>query len=176
MYKSITSQHAQLIVLALLLILLGSSCKSECGEPDVDAINGIYLQFNMDGSSNAFTAADLDSVYIVRYGDLVRDSFDFPVDTLNLFLEESFGDDGRLIINKDKPDFDGSGPPYFTDFQYLMRSYGQTWQVRLQDIHLEGMYTDDEQCDYVNLSKTYWLNDDSVDVTASTAYILMNKD
>lgn len=166
------------IISGLTILLYFSSCSNsdDCDAPDVDGINALYLQFNMDGTANAFTQADLDSVYIVRFSEAAFDSFSFAIDTLDLFLEEDFTSDGKVIINKTNPNFANSGPPYYTDFKYLFQSYGQSWQVRLQHIYLSGTYTDDGQCEYVNLGKTYFLNDDSIDATASTAFVLMNKD
>ncbi|MDA0973744.1 MAG: hypothetical protein O2867_08430 [Bacteroidetes bacterium] len=161
------------------ILLLGSalfltSCEDACDTPDVDAINAIYLQFDTSGDPGSFQMEELDSVYMVRFQIADFDSFNFPVDTFNLFENEFYEDPYKVRLSRDFPRGLIEGPPYYTDFMYLFQSYGQDFRVRLQSIELDGGYTDD--CTYVNREKSFVLNDDTLDQTGSTEFVLMSKD
>jgi len=164
-----------LLLCALTVMAFITSCKTECDEPDVDGINALYLQFAIDGAAGSFSPSELDDVYMVRFQEAPFDSFNFPVDTLNLSALGLLEGGNRLRISRNIPDFGIEGPPYYTSFKYRFHSYSDDWEVRLQSINLEGSYTDDEECDYENFSKTFFLNSDSIDATASTSYVLMRK-
>jgi hypothetical protein len=166
--------HRIFILLALFAMVL-SSCEEECDPPDVDALNGIYLEFDTDGGMDSFTAAELDSVYMVRFIEADFDSFLFPVDTFRFYQEGFYLDQPyRIRLSRQFPLGLPSGPPYYSSFKYLFKSFGQDFQVRLQSIELDGSYTDD--CNYETRLKRYVLNDDTLEVTGSTQFVKMVKD
>ena len=57
---------------------------------------------------------------------------------------------------------------------YKFLSRDEDFQVRLQGIELEGNYQDD--CSYVPALKRFQLNDDTLIVTGSTAFVQLFKD
>jgi hypothetical protein len=172
--KKSFSFHLFLSVLCLALIIFSASCKKPCKEPDVDALNAIYLQFDTSGEPGSFTSSELDSLYMVRYQQAVYDSFIFPVDTLNLFALELSPEGYRVRISRDYPVGLPEGPPYYTDYMYQFQGYGENFNVRLQNIVLDGSYTED--CIYISRKKGFVLNNDTLDVTGSMEYVLILKD
>ena len=151
-----------------------AACKKDCKNPDVDAINAIYLQFDTSGEPGSFTVNELDSLYMVRFEQAQYDSFIFPVDTLNFSSAGFYGPDYTVRLSRDYPSGLSEGPPYYTDYMYLFQSYGETFKVRLENIELDGSYTED--CEYISRKKSFVLNDDTLDVTGSTAFVLIQKD
>jgi hypothetical protein len=155
-------------------MVLLPSCEDPCDTPDVDAINSIYLQFDTSGDPGSFQVEELDSVYMVRFQIADFDSFNFPVDTFNFFENGYYEEPYKVRLSRDFPRGLPDGPPYYTNFMYLFQSYGQDFRVRLQGIALDGGYTDD--CTYVNRQKSFVLNDDTLNQTGRTDYVLMLKD
>lgn len=162
------------LLLSLVLAFTLNSCKEECEPIDVDSLNAIYLQFDTSGGADSFDPSELDSVYMVRYQIAEFDSFNFPVDTLNFYQDGFYRDDYRIRLSREIPSSLGGGPPYYSDFMYRFLGRSQDFQVRLQGIRLDGGYVDD--CTYDARLKQFTLNDDTLVVTGSKAYVPMFKD
>jgi len=158
----------------MITLLTWSSCKKPCTEPDVDALNALYLQFDTSGEPGSFTMNELDSLYMVRFQQADFDSFIFPVDTLNIYEVGFYQEGNKLRISRDFPRGLPSGPPYYTDYMYLFKGRGENYTVRLQNIELDGGYTED--CIYIARMKSFVLNDDTLDVTGSTEFVITRKD
>lgn len=159
---------------ALATALFCTSCEESCEPVDVDALNAIYLEFDTDGGAGSFTAEELDSVYFVRYQESFLDSFNFPVDTIELHQLGFYQPGYRVRLSRDYPQGLASGPPYYSTFKYKFFNHGDDWQVRLQSIDIQGGYLDD--CDYDTRLKEFVLNDDTVDATGSTTFVSVFKD
>lgn len=162
-----------IIISTLIAIFTITSCDEDCPETDVDAINAIYLQFKTNGD-NSFSTSELDSVYMVRFFEEELDSFNFPVDTF-LFFENGFYEpDYKIRLSKNLPAFENSGAPFYTAYKYKLLSFGQPWEVTLQEIELEGGY-DSENCEYIPVKKAYLLNGEYIEVTGSEEYVQITK-
>ncbi|NND94152.1 MAG: hypothetical protein HKN45_04755 [Flavobacteriales bacterium] len=159
---------------AILVCGVFHSCEEECTPVDVDDLNAIYLRFSTDGSPGSFDPFELDSIYYIRFQESFLDSFNFPVDTIELYQLGFYDEDYGLRLSRGFPQGLPSGPPYYSEYKYLFMSRGQSWQVRLQQIEINGGYLDD--CTYETRNKSFVLNDDTIDATGSTAFIPVFKD
>lgn len=152
---------------SILAILFGifvciSACEEDCEEPNVDDLNAFYFEFKLDGA-NSFSEAELDSIYIVRFQDIIPDSFSFPLDTLNYFDSTLVVDAHVIRLSQGKP-FVEVPPPYFPEYKYKILSINQDLEYRIEQIKLEGSYVGD--CEYVNSEKSLVFNGDTLDMVA----------
>lgn len=156
--------------MAVLFLTVMAACTEVCDEPPIDDINALYLEFKKDGE-DGFTEEELETFYLVRYFQVPGDSLTFPDDTIH-YYGNFYEADNRFRIS--------NGIPFSNDSLFFVRyNYGMffesdtTQQVLLTDITLRGEYIGD--CEYENKEKTFRINGDLVNQTASTDYIQITK-
>jgi len=162
-----------LIIAILLTILLTlSSCEEKCPEINIDDLNAFNFQFKTTGN-NSFTIDELDSIFIVRYLDIVLDSFSFPQDTFDFTNGILNFNEQTIRLSQGQP-FNDIPPPYFPDYKYKILSRNQDFEFRIEQIELVGSYVG--ECEYVNSRKALVFNGDSLDFIAGVdEFILLEK-
>ncbi len=159
------------VFLLLTAFIIVASCTKICDEPPVDDLNALYLQFKTEGE-DSFTEEELESFYLVRYFDVPEDSLTFPDDTI--FYHGNFydGSDNQIRIS--------NGTPFLNDSIFYVRyNYGlffesdSTLSYIITEFDLEGTYVG--ECGYENVTKTFHINDQLVDMSASTDYYEITK-
>ncbi len=155
--------YISIIFLPVFIFL--TACEEGCDEPDVQRINGLYFEFDQEGS-DGFTEEELNNVFFVRYVPL---SEPLVADTLyiNGIYPEGFG---KFIINDNFP-FQNFGAPYFISYSYLIVENITGYVGNVENIVLKGEY--DGECGYNNLQKSFFFNGDSLDMGGvSTPFII----
>ena len=157
--------------LCCILSLFIAGCEEDCPDPKVDEINAFYFQFKTSGG-NSFIDSELDSVFMVRYNDILPDSFSFPVDTVNFWEKGFYNDEFQIRLSQGFP-FPLSAPPYFPDYKYKIQSLDQDFEYTVERIELEGDYIG--ECDYINELKLIIFQGDSLDHTNNDQIIFLEK-
>lgn len=151
----------------IIAFLAICACTEKCDEPDIDYINGLQFEL-LDHGDAGFSTGALDSIYFVRYIP-----FSEPLIADTAFPEGFYSDgDNKFTINDNYPFFNDQSP-YFTTFGYMVIDPTTGFVANIYDIHLSGMY--DGDCGYINTGKTFILNNDTIDVSGSNAYVLITK-
>lgn len=153
----------------MLGTFFSQGCREECDPVDVDSLNAFYFQFKTSGA-NAFNSNELDSVFIVRFQDVVPDSFSFPVDTLTFYNGVLGFDDYTIRLSQGEP-FRDVPPPYFPDYKYKIESTNQDFEFRIEQIRLEGNYIG--ECDYLNTQKSLVFEGDTLSFVAGVDEIIL---
>ena len=165
-FKTLKSTPILVLLMALTFIL--SSCEEDCEEPKVDDLNAFFFEFKLSGA-NSYSVSELDSIYIVRFQDMVPDSFSFPLDTLTYFDGSLADDEHQIRLSQGNP-FKDVPPPYFPQYKYKILSTNQDMEHRIEQIELEGSYVGD--CEYVNSEKSIVFNGDTLDFIAGMDEII----
>lgn len=140
------------------------ACSKKCDEPDIQAINALY--FELDQSAEGFGQESLDEIFIVRFVP-----FSEPLLADTVFLNGNYpSGNGRFYINDEFP-FVNRQSPYFTIYGYSIVDPVTGYGASIENIELEGEY--DGECDYINVSKKFTFNSDTVDLGGSRAYYLV---
>jgi len=144
------------------------SCEEKCDEPDIEAINSIYIELKQ-GGSDGFSEEELDSIYFIRY---VPNSNPLVADTA--YIDGFFPDgEGKFSINDTYP-FRNETPPYWVVFGYEIIEPTSEFSTRIQDIELGGMY--DGECGYTNVKKTFTVDSVPVDMSGSQDFYLITRE
>jgi hypothetical protein len=151
-----------LLIFAFLLIAV--SCSEECDEPDIQAINALY--FELDQSSEGFSAEAVDQIYMVRFVP-----FSEPLVADTVYLNGNYpSGKGRFYINDEFP-FVNNQSPYFTIYGYMVVDPTTGYVGSIENIELKGEY--DGDCNYNNLTKQFTFNGDTLDFGGSQEYYLI---
>lgn len=166
--KKVVNITAFLLLSAFVVL---ASCTKICDEPPVDDLNALYLKFNTEGE-DSFTEEELESFYMVRYFDVPGDSLTFPDDTVFYHGHFYEGSAGQIRLSNHIPFRNDS--IFYVRYNYgLYFESDSTLSYIITDIDLEGTYVG--ECDYENVKKTFHINDQLVDMSASTDYYEIKK-
>ena len=167
--KTSTIFYRFIIAILLTGLFAITGCEEDCPEVVVDDLNAFFFQFKTSGD-NAFDPSELDSIFIIRYSDVLPDSFSFPVDTVDFYNGVLSFDEYVIRLSQGQP-FADIPPPYFPDYKYRILSNDQDFEFRIEQIDLVGSYIG--ECEYVNSKKSIVFEGDTLDFIAGEDEIIV---
>jgi len=135
----------------------------ECDAPDTDSINALYFAFD----PNHFTTTEIDRAYVLRFAptDLAQ-----PIDTLYIGQQATAGN-GVFRIGMGS----FANAVDFAQFTYGIYANTAEYAYIITDITTQGHYPTDCCCCYRNRTKTFTLNGQGFDRSASTEAVVLGK-
>lgn len=163
----------KILIFAMLLSLLTTSCFDECAfrtcaAPNFDIINA--LVFNFDDST--YSNDEIATAHIIKYPK--NGGFIQALDTF--YFTTQFGNNDYLMVLSDPAPFSSGGTinlNSYEDFDYIIKPNAAGKSYRLSDIEVKGEYSDCD-CIYTNTQKTFKLDGVEMDRTGSNMQITLN--
>lgn len=156
--------------MAALVLMAITGCDPcynvECDAPDVFRINGLKFRFD---TQNSFSISEVDSAYILLFN---KGNWNDPVSRYSYQQDLKQSEDGTFML---KAGFPFAEVQDLEDWNYVIYpNVGET-VYRISSVHTEGYYPTDCCCCYRNRTKTFQLNNSSIERSGSEDAVILNR-